>query len=169
MSVDDGRTFLTGYEIWVGGKRRSYYPRSYEPELRREQLIYDNLGKHPQILQCFGLDEVHPKVHSLRLELAPLGNVRGYVEGHTDEPLPEYNRLQMAMDVAVGLSHIHSQKVRHADLSCRNIFLFYGYRAEIGDFGGSVMERDLSSKRRSVRRFDMSCLVGAANSVTDRS
>lgn len=140
VSVCDGLTVLKGYEIWVGGKRRSYFPRSCEEALRREELIYKNLGPHPQILRCFGLEEVHPEIHSLRLEVASLGNVRQYIEEHTDEPLPEHNRLQMAVDVAVGLSYVHSRNIQHADISCRNLFLFKDYRVKIGDFGGSVIE-----------------------------
>lgn len=140
VSVYDGVTVLKGYEIWVDGKRRSYYPRSCEEALRREQLIYEELGPHPQILRCFGLEQVHPRVHSLRLEVAPLGNVRQYIEDHADEPPPEHNRLQMALDVAIGLAHAHSHKVQHADLSCRNLFLFEEYRIKLGDFGGSLIE-----------------------------
>lgn len=140
VSVDDGVTVLKGYEIWVNGKRRSYYPRACEEALRREELIYETLGEHPQILRCFGLEEVHAGVHSLRLELAPLGNVRQYIQNHAQEPPPERNRIQMALDIAVGLSYIHSRKVQHGDLSCRNFFLFEDDRIKIGDFGDSVME-----------------------------
>lgn len=140
VSIRDSLTVLKGYEIWVDGKRRSYFPRPCEEALRREQLVYEKIGPHPQILQCFGLEEVHPGVHSLRLEVAPLGNVRQYIEEHADEPLPQYNRLHMALDVAVGLSHVHSRKVQHADLSCRNLFLFDDLHVKIGDFGGSVVE-----------------------------
>lgn len=139
-SVYDSLTVLKGYEIWVDGRRRSYYPRSCEEALHRELLIYERLGTHPQILRCFGLEQVHPRVHSLRLEVAPLGNVRQYIEDHVDEPLPEHYRLQMALDVAVDLSYAHSRKVQHSDLSCRNLFLFDEYRVKIGDFGGSFME-----------------------------
>lgn len=158
VSVDDGLTVLKGYEIWVDGKRRSYYARSCEEALRREELIYEKLGEHPRILRCFGLKEVHTGVHSLRLELAPLGNVRQYIEDHAKEPLPERNQLQMALDIAVGLSYIHSQKVRHADLSCRNLFLFEGYRVKIGDFGGSVMEGSgLAETVCEEMRYELPC------------
>lgn len=46
----------------------------------------------------------------------------------------------MALDVAAGLAYVHSRKVQHADLSCRNLFLFDGFRVKIGDFGDSAME-----------------------------
>ncbi|KAF5020390.1 hypothetical protein F66182_7598 [Fusarium sp. NRRL 66182] len=138
VSVYDGHTVLKGYEIWVNGRRRSYYPRSCEDSLRREELIYRKLGQHPQVLQCFGLMEVHPGVSSLRLEMAPMGNLRQFIEEHINEPSPRQNRLQMALDVAVGLSYVHSRNIQHADLSCRNFFVFENYRVKIGDFGASV-------------------------------
>jgi serine/threonine protein kinase len=108
--------------------------------LSREDLIYRHLGRHPQILQYFGLEEVHPGVHSLRLELAPHGNVRQFIEEHAIDPPPERVRLQMALDVATGLSYAHSRGIRHSDLSCRNLFLFEGYRVKIGDFGASMLD-----------------------------
>jgi serine/threonine protein kinase len=140
VSYADKSSVLKGYEIWVDGKRRSYYPRPCEEALSREEAIYTRLGKHPQILRCFGLEEVHSGIHSLRLELAPLGNVRQFIEEHSGDPLPEKTRLQMSLDIATGLSYIHSKQIRHSDFSCRNLFLFEGYRVKIGDFGGSIIE-----------------------------
>lgn len=140
VSTADVSAVFKGYEIWVDKKRQSYYPRSCEDALIREDLIYKHLGKHPQVLKCFGLEEVHPGIHSLRLELAPLGNVRQFIEEHEDDRLPERSRLQMALDVAVGVSFIHSRGVRHTDLSCRNLFLFEGNRVKLGDFGASMLD-----------------------------
>ncbi|TPX07586.1 uncharacterized protein E0L32_010685 [Thyridium curvatum] len=137
-SIYDQKTVLKGYEIWVAGKRISYFDRPCEDALRHEEGIYNHLGEHPQILRCLGLVSVHDGMNSLRLERAPFGNVRQYIE--RNERLSEPHRLQMALDVAVGLSHIHSRGVQHADLSCRNLFLFDNYRVKIGDFGGSIMQ-----------------------------
>lgn len=140
VSYADDNTVLKGYEIWVDGKRVSYYERDCEDAFSREELVYKHLGKHPQILQCYGLEEVHQGIHSLRLELAPLGNVCQFIKQHQECPLPEQTRLQMSLDVAVGLSHIHSKQIQHSDLSCRNLLLFEGHRVKICDFGGSIMK-----------------------------
>lgn len=140
VSVYDSETVLKGYEIWVGGKRQSYKWRPYEESVLREESVYRHLGSHPRLLSCYGLVEVRPSVHSLRLELAPLGNVRQYIEDHP-EPLSEDTRLQTVLDVSLGLAYIHSRKVRHADLSCRNLFLFDDFRVKIGDFGDAAVER----------------------------
>ena len=137
-SVYINQTVFKGYEIWVDGRRRSYTGRPCEEALRREASVYQQLGKHPRILDCYGLVESHPGVHSLHLELAPLGNVRQYIDDHSLPP--SRTRISMALDTAVGLAHVHARGVRHADLSCRNLFLFNGFRVKIGDFGASVVE-----------------------------
>lgn len=139
VSVYNRETVLKGYEIWVNGKRQSYKSCPCEESVCWEELVYEHLGRHPRILSCYGLVEVCHAVHSLHLELAPLGNVRQYIEDHP-KPLPEHTRLQMALDVAVGLGYVHSRKVQHADLSCRNLFLFDGFRTKLGDFGDSAIE-----------------------------
>ncbi len=108
VSVYDSQTVLKGYQIWVHGKRRSYKSRNCEEAIQWEELIYKQLGKHPRILSCYGLAQVHPAVNSLRLELAPLGNLRQYIDSHN--PPPEHTRVQMALDVSTALGHIHSRK-----------------------------------------------------------
>lgn len=143
--VDEG-TVHKSYEIWVNGRRRSYYPEGCEENLAREYAIYEHLGRHDRILRCFGLDEIRsPGVHALRLELAPLGTVRDLIRKSPDEPLPEQTRLQMCRDVVDGLAYIHSRGVWHSDISCRNLMLFDGYRIKIGDFGGSIIKGRESS------------------------
>ncbi|RMJ01558.1 hypothetical protein CDV36_015701 [Fusarium kuroshium] len=140
VSTYDNLTVLKGYQIWVDGKLRSSKCHTCEDAVRQEHHVYEHLGTHPRILRYYGLVQVHPSVYSLRLELAPLGNVRQYIEDH--EAPPKHSRIQMALDAAVGLSYIHSCKVRHADLSCRNLFLFDGLRVKIGDLGDSAVEGD---------------------------
>jgi serine/threonine protein kinase len=156
----DGKTVLKGYEVWEDGKLRASYPRRCEEALAHEAHVYEHLRPHPQILTCFGLEEVHPGVHALQLELAALGNVRQYMDGHREYPPAAGSRLQMALDVARGISHIHSRGVQHADLSCRNFFLFDEFRVKIGDFGASVINGDDSFMESPVceeARYELPC------------
>lgn len=46
----------------------------------------------------------------------------------------------MALDIVTGLSYLYSKGVQHYDMSCRNLFLFNGYRIKLGDFGTSLLE-----------------------------
>lgn len=63
-----------------------------EEVLRREALIYKHLGERPNILRCYGLEGVHTGVNALRLEYAPLGDVRGFIKkskaSHTELGYP---------------------------------------------------------------------------------
>lgn len=115
----------------------------------REDTIYRHLGSHPLILQSFGLREVWPGVHSLCLEMAPFGCIRLHTQNSLSPvnlPLPKLQspplkaRLRMALDIAKALDYVHSCGVLTCDLSCRNIFLFPGFRVKIGDFGGALLE-----------------------------
>ncbi len=142
VSYVDEATVHKSYEIWVNGRRRSYCPEGCEDDLTREDAVYKHLGQHDHILRCFGLDEIHhPGVHALRLELAPLGTVRDFIQKkQPDNPLSEPTRVEMCRDAAAGIAHIHSRRVWHSDISCRNLMFFDDYRVKIGDFGGSIIE-----------------------------
>ncbi|KIH86439.1 hypothetical protein SPBR_08647 [Sporothrix brasiliensis 5110] len=142
VSLVDDATVHKSYEIWVNGRRRSYYPEPCEDDLAREAAVYAHLGRHDNILVCHGLDEIHrdPAVHALRLELAPLGTVRTLIQKTLDDPLPAATRLQMCRDTAAAVAHIHRKGVWHSDLSCRNLMLFAGHRVKLGDFGGAIIE-----------------------------
>lgn len=80
-----------------------------EERLARENSVYEHLGEHPQALTIFGLKEIHPGIHSLQLEMAPFGSVRSFVEERARPPA--HRRLGMALDVAKGLSFLHSRRV----------------------------------------------------------
>ncbi|KAH8907488.1 kinase-like protein [Coniochaeta sp. PMI_546] len=140
ISSPDKKTALKGYQVWEGGKCRAWCQHESEKELAREAFLYKHLGEHPHILHCYGLEEVHPGINSLRLEYAPYGDVRTFIQKHKEEPLPRNIRLRMALDTALGLSYVHVKGVQHCDMTCRNLFLFDNYRLKIGDFGGSLVE-----------------------------
>jgi len=80
VSSTDKKTALKGYQVWEDGKIRASCEDDCEKQLAREAAIYHRLGEHPQVLLCFGLEEVHPGVNSLRLEYAPLGDVRRFIQ-----------------------------------------------------------------------------------------
>ncbi|EPE05468.1 serine-threonine protein [Ophiostoma piceae UAMH 11346] len=154
VTCTDGKTALKGYQVWEDGRLRANCEFPCEEVLAREAYIYRYIGEHAQILQCFGLEEVHPGVNSLRIEYASRGDLRHYIQKtknttsnieSSSSPVPSMpTRLRMAMDVAKGVAHLHSRGVFHSDLSCRNLFLFDDLRVKLGDFGGSMIdpERD---------------------------
>ncbi len=140
VSSTDKKTALKSYQVWEDGECRAWCEHNSEKALAREAEIYKHLGEHPHILHCYGLEEIHPGINALRLEYAPLGDVRKFIREHKAAQPIEGIRLQMALDTASGLSHIHARGVQHCDMSCRNLFLFENYCVKIGDFGGSLIE-----------------------------
>jgi len=140
VTTTDNRTVLKGYQVWFDGNLVFDFGVACEERLAREATIYEHLGKHPRILTCFGLEEVHHGVHSLRLEMAPLGCIRAYIQKNANSPPPIQHRLQMALDVATGLSYMHLRGAMPCDLSCTNLFVFDKLRVKLGDFGGALLE-----------------------------
>ncbi|KAH7317304.1 kinase-like domain-containing protein [Rhexocercosporidium sp. MPI-PUGE-AT-0058] len=140
VTTTDNITVLKGYQVWFDGNLVFDYGATCEERLAREAAIYKHLGKHPRILTCFGLEEVHPGVHSLRLEMAPLGCIRTYIRKNANSPPPIQHRLQMALDVATGLNYMHLRGAMSCDLSCTNLFVFDELRVKLGDFGGALLE-----------------------------
>jgi len=140
VTTADNKTVLKGHQVWFDGNLIFDYGVPCEERLAREATIYKHLGQHPQILRCLGLEEVHPSIHSLRLEMAPAGSIRSYIKKNVDSPPPIQHRLQMAIDVADGLSYMHSRGVMSCDLSSTNLFVFDELRVKIGDLGGALLE-----------------------------
>jgi membrane-associated tyrosine/threonine-specific cdc2-inhibitory kinase len=54
--------------------------------------------------------------------------------------LSESDMWQLILDIALGLSHIHAQKLVHLDLKPENIFLCDQSVMHIGDFGNAILE-----------------------------
>ncbi len=143
--ASDEKTALKGYEVWDGDQRCAYREENgCEKLLVKEDGVYKLLGKHAHILECYGLIEVHPGVHSLRLELAPYGNVREFIRNNRTTPLSKDDRLRMALGASSGMAHAHTKNVMHCDISCRNLFLFPNWCVKVGDFGSAIVGGETS-------------------------
>jgi serine/threonine protein kinase len=141
-AASDGKTALKGYQVWIGDTccAAKQHSDGCEESLAREEMVYQHLGEHIHILQCYGLVEVHPGIHSLQLERAPYGNIRQFIRDHKDTPPSEQDRLKMALGVSSGLAHAHAKNVIHCDISCRNLFLFPDWCTKVGDFGSAILD-----------------------------
>ena len=60
VTTTDNKTVLKGHQVWFDGNLVFDYGDPCEERLAREATIYKHLGRHPQILECFGVEEVHP-------------------------------------------------------------------------------------------------------------
>ncbi|KAH6720359.1 kinase-like domain-containing protein [Leptodontidium sp. MPI-SDFR-AT-0119] len=105
--------------------------------LALEDAVYQRLGSRPHILKYHGKVLAREDTYSLKLERA-LGKLRKLIL----ECLPptEQTRLKMVIQIAYGMTHMHSKIVFHCDFSCRNVFVLENWLLKIGDFGGSKID-----------------------------
>lgn len=133
---------LKAETIWIDG--RPYGPPSMAEQTRsdlcREHNIYMAIGYHPHITRCFGL--VHDdsgNAIALKLERAPKGNLRHFIE-ETPEIPSMRQRLEIAATIAQSVAYLHSRGVIWGDLSTRNILIFGDNSLKICDFASSALE-----------------------------
>jgi serine/threonine protein kinase len=146
VTTEDGTTVLKGHTV-VSNGRVTHFRDDFETvniTLAQEHRAYERLGSHKNIAQYMGRVQVQPGVYSLRLELAPKGDLRAFIETHTSAEIGFTLRLTWAADLAAGLAHAHSKGVFHCDFSCRNILLTERNGVKICDFGGAAIDDEES-------------------------
>lgn len=84
---------------------------------------------------------------SIVMEYLSGGSLDRLLQSRSD--LPWLVRWQLALDIAKGLSYLHSRGVIHRDLKSLNILLDEHGQAKLGDFGLSLMEGETSRSRPS--------------------
>jgi serine/threonine protein kinase len=146
VTTEDGTTVLKGHTV-VSNGRVTHFRDDFERiniSLAQEHRAYERLGSHKNIVQYLGRVLIQPGVYSLRLELAPKGDLRSFIETHTLAEIRLPLRLTWAADLAAGLAHAHSKGVFHCDFSCRNILLTQRNGVKICDFGGAAIDDEES-------------------------
>ncbi|KAJ7824686.1 kinase-like domain-containing protein, partial [Mycena leptocephala] len=109
-------------------------------EFGQEGLIWRQLC-HPNLLPFFGLYYFQNRL-CLVSPWMENGHIRAFL---TKETYDAERLLSLILDVALGLKHLHDQKIVHGDLKGDNIFITPSRRACIGDFGLSSITSPLSS------------------------
>ncbi len=94
---------------------------------------------HPNIVQYLGTTrDPHFGRSVLLMELMD-GSLTKFLERSTG-PLPYHVQLNICHDVALALSHLHSNAIIHRDLSSNNVLLISeASRAKVTDFGMSKL------------------------------
>ncbi|KAF4436473.1 TKL protein kinase [Fusarium austroafricanum] len=133
---------LKAETIWIDGK--PYGPPSTveqtNQDLLREHHIYQAIGDHQHITRCFDLVyDQHNNAIALKLERAPKGNLRHFIE-ETREIPSMHRRLEMAANFAKSVAYIHSRGVIWGDLSTRNALIFSDDSLKLCDFASSALE-----------------------------
>ncbi|KAG9091032.1 hypothetical protein FS749_000116, partial [Ceratobasidium sp. UAMH 11750] len=115
--------------------------------IQNELNVWKLLSNHDNILPLLGLVEEYAGLSSMSY-MAPWPVCEYYDNRGLNDFLRESNvddskRLHMLMDVARGLSHIHSLSIVHGDLKASNVVVGNkGNIAKICDFGSSCIACD---------------------------
>ena len=116
---------------------------------QRRDIIEEIVGEagimsylmHPRILQLYGCSLTAQAIWIVS-ELCSEGSLRQVLDDKA-RPLPLAHRLQMAIDVAEGMSFLHSREppIIHRDLKSHNLFVTAGAdgrpTVKIGDWGSA--------------------------------
>ncbi|KAG8941692.1 hypothetical protein FRC03_004181, partial [Tulasnella sp. 419] len=97
----------------------------------REVLLWQKL-RHPNVVPLLGLTMDPQNLPTLVSPWYCNGNVIQYLESHRG-----CNRLGLAIDVANGLSYLHSIPVVHGDIKGENVLIDANGHASLCDFGMS--------------------------------
>ncbi|KAJ7651156.1 kinase-like domain-containing protein [Roridomyces roridus] len=107
----------------------------------REAVIWRQLS-HPNLLPFYGLYKFRQRL-CLVSPWMENGHVRAFLKEHSYICICE--SVLQALDVALGLEHLHAQNIVHGDLKGDNIFVTSSLRACIADFGLSSITASASS------------------------
>lgn len=86
--------------------------------------------KHPHIVKFIGLHE-----KGIVLELAPRGDLAQAIDDKILDSKWERIRQCAPVDIASGLSYLHTNGIIHRDIKSSNIIIDIYYRTKIADFG----------------------------------
>jgi serine/threonine protein kinase/ankyrin repeat protein len=82
--------------------------------------------------------------YTMVMEYMPRGAL--YDVLHSNEPLPWPTRQQIALDMSLGLSFLHHERMLHRDLKSLNVLLDNHYHAKLAGFGLSKIKRESSTR-----------------------
>ena len=128
-------------------------------EFNREVSFMQKI-RHPNLLTFYGAGVTKDSRAFMVVELMRFGSMRQMLR--SSRPLTCESRVLMALDIARGMSHLHSLECIHRDLKSDNCLVGDELRVKVGDFGTSRLMRSQGSSI-SVHNFTN---VGTAPTLT---
>ncbi|KAL6056515.1 Tyrosine-protein kinase abl1 [Balamuthia mandrillaris] len=121
-------------------------------QMRSEMEIMKNLRPHGNVLLLLGVCEDDYHNHYVVTEFMARGDLRHFLMSEQGQSMVDHQMmLAMAKEIAVGLSHLHSEGIIHRDLASRNLLLTEEYSIKISDFGLSRLKRDTESEEQTTK------------------
>lgn len=112
-------------------------------EIRKEAVIMAKVSTQSDYLVRFKGMILEKPHYSLVMEYMPGGDL--YHLLHSQQEISWTVRYRIALDMAIGVHHLHENNVLHRDLKSLNVLLYGEYRAKLGDFGMSTLKMNSSS------------------------
>ncbi|KAF7966497.1 hypothetical protein HWV62_38114 [Athelia sp. TMB] len=104
-----------------------------EERLKRELITWKRVSTQENVSDLLGVYIARDDIPYLVLPFFKHNNFLQYTSRHPDA------RLSLAKDIARGLDHLHGNGVIHGDIKPENIMISDSERAQIVDFGVSVI------------------------------
>ncbi|CAI9106729.1 OLC1v1005948C1 [Oldenlandia corymbosa var. corymbosa] len=117
---------------------------AFAEAFQREVSTWIQLGDHPNVAVFIGATKDIKSPKQLKIsycivsEFLPGGTLAAYVTKRKEIALSR--KLQLALDAARGVSHLHSKNILHRDVKLKNLLLDGEGRVKILDFGISRIE-----------------------------
>ncbi|KAL6079419.1 Tyrosine-protein kinase abl1 [Balamuthia mandrillaris] len=119
-------------------------------QMRSEIEIMQNLRPHGNVLLLLGICEDESANHYVVTEFMGRGDLRHFLMSSEGQSMVDHQMmLKMAKEIAVGLSHLHSEGITHRDLSARNLLLANNLTIKISDFGLSRLKKDPQAEEQT--------------------
>ena len=119
-------------------------------EIENEWKILKKLS-HPHVIRFYGVYyNFTEALYFLVTEFMEKGNLLANLRKKNDFSTQDLTRF--AMEIACGMSYIHSQNIVHRDLACRNVLLDKENKVKVSDFGLSraMVEEIYATKTKQI-------------------
>jgi len=131
------RGFWRDQEVAIKTVHKEELNKTQYEDFQKEAGLMVTLKPHENVVKLFGvcIDPAHPM--AIVTEYLEKGSLKNLLDDKSVK-LSFLQVIKIAMDIANGMSHLHTEKIYHRDLSARNILVTdtkKGLVCKVADFG----------------------------------